>query len=188
MKECPVFKKWKALQEERKALSKKRKALIKELEERKCTFCKGSVTKHSKTGWCKSCSDKQGKLTKEEKQRRSEKMKGNTYTLGMKWSKKHREKMKTVQPRGKKHKNWKEKCESISAPLKWIRNTYGVPTECEEDECWETSQTFEWSNISGRYKKTRSDYRQLCASCRVRSAQGYLNKAELELEVYTTRK
>lgn len=46
----------------------------------------------------------------------------------------------------------------------WVRLRKGRATSC--DICkTTTSGKYEWSNISGEYKRELSDYRSLCASC-----------------------
>lgn len=45
----------------------------------------------------------------------------------------------------------------------WVEKVMGRPAECSS--CDKTTGTFEWSNISGEYKREKSDWRRLCPSC-----------------------
>lgn len=46
----------------------------------------------------------------------------------------------------------------------FIRRTYGKASKCTE--CGDKNATgYEWSNISGEYKRDRDDWRELCIRC-----------------------
>ena len=63
-------------------------------------------------------------------------------------------------------KNWRDKDYSYSAVHAWIRNNYGPAKRCENPDCNnKNAKRFEWSNISGKYKRDRNDFIQLCCSC-----------------------
>ena len=49
---------------------------------------------------------------------------------------------------------------------KWIRETYGSANHCENKNCYQTSNLFEWAKKSGMlYEKKRDNFIQLCRSC-----------------------
>jgi len=47
----------------------------------------------------------------------------------------------------------------------WIHKHYGKANHCENPNCKHKSKIFEWANISGKYLREVSDYKQLCRSC-----------------------
>lgn len=69
------------------------------------------------------------------------------------------------------------KCRSVfrkpsdkySAVHFWLRDNYGKAVKCEncglENIPQGKQKYFEWANISGEYKRDRSDWRQLCIPC-----------------------
>ena len=59
--------------------------------------------------------------------------------------------------------NWKGDNVSYSGVHKWIYRHLGRAIKCEiaDSTC---SKKFEWSNMSGTYKRDLDDYRQLCGS------------------------
>lgn len=55
-------------------------------------------------------------------------------------------------------------------PHHWMYRNYGKANRCElaDKTCSGKSKRYHWSNITGEYKKERSDWRQLCASCHMK--------------------
>lgn len=48
----------------------------------------------------------------------------------------------------------------------WLYKWYGKASKCENTNCtYENPKLYEWANISGKYKRERDDYMQLCPSC-----------------------
>ena len=47
----------------------------------------------------------------------------------------------------------------------WIENNYGKPNKCEGLNCSSKYQMYQWSNVSGNYKRNRDDWQMLCISC-----------------------
>jgi hypothetical protein len=47
----------------------------------------------------------------------------------------------------------------------WLRNNFGKANHCENPDCKHKSVGFDWANISGKYLREVSDYKQLCRSC-----------------------
>ena len=45
----------------------------------------------------------------------------------------------------------------------WLRWNFVKPTECEKCGC--SDRPIDWANISGEYKKDRTDFMALCRSC-----------------------
>lgn len=46
----------------------------------------------------------------------------------------------------------------------WIKRYFGKPNFCEHCGS-KTAKKFEWANISGEYKRERTDWLRLCTSC-----------------------
>lgn len=66
---------------------------------------------------------------------------------------------------GKSNNKWKGNRVGYHALHDWIRDNYGRPTKCENKTCPRTSSSYQWSNVSGQYKRHKEDWQQLCASC-----------------------
>jgi hypothetical protein len=49
---------------------------------------------------------------------------------------------------------------------KWMYRHYGRAHKCENCHA-EKAKRYEWANLSGEYKKDRSDWKQLCKQCHV---------------------
>ena len=50
----------------------------------------------------------------------------------------------------------------------WLKERFGKAVRCEGKNCTGISKKYEWSNISRKYKRVRSDWWQLCKSCHVK--------------------
>lgn len=61
-------------------------------------------------------------------------------------------------------RGWKGENAGYVAKHMWIKKHYGKANKCEKCGTKNTSR-YEWANISGEYKRERSDYMQLCPSC-----------------------
>lgn len=68
------------------------------------------------------------------------------------------------QPKGSKHKHWKGDKATYSTVHWWINRYWEHPQFCEKCGAEKTTR-FEWANISGKYKRVRSDWLSLCVSC-----------------------
>lgn len=70
--------------------------------------------------------------------------------------------------KGERNHKWKGEEVSYSALHCWIKLNWGKADRCEtcqrEMKVGE-ERKFEWSNISGDYKRDRSDWQMLCARC-----------------------
>jgi hypothetical protein len=66
--------------------------------------------------------------------------------------------------KGETHYEWKGESASYGAKHQWMHNYFGSADHCEINPS-HRARRFEWSNISGRYLRERSDWRQLCPSC-----------------------
>jgi len=64
--------------------------------------------------------------------------------------------------KGKRSKCWLGENVSYSRIHKWLVAKFGNPKKCEE--CG-SKEKVEWANISGKYKRDKSDYRGLCRKC-----------------------
>src|SRR3990167_4985047 len=71
--------------------------------------------------------------------------------------------MKTCGGKKEKNVNWKGKNASYAAKHIWAVNNFGKPIQCEK--CGETKKKLNWANISGKFKRKRSDWLELCVSC-----------------------
>jgi hypothetical protein len=65
---------------------------------------------------------------------------------------------------GETHHQWRGDKASYAAKHMWVGKRFGKADHCEFDPS-HVNTRFEWSNISGKYRRERSDWRQLCASC-----------------------
>ena len=64
---------------------------------------------------------------------------------------------------GKKHPLWKGNKVGYFALHSWLSRNKGKPFFCEK--CGSKKGKFEWSNISGKYKRDINDYESLCVKC-----------------------
>lgn len=78
--------------------------------------------------------------------------------------------------RGENHYMWKGEDVGYRALHHWIIRMYGKATKCENESCFyprfskrgvwmEKPMRYEWANISGKYRRHRDDYKQMCPSC-----------------------
>ena len=67
---------------------------------------------------------------------------------------------------GEKSRRWKGNNASYVAKHMWIVKHYGKANKCEQKGCrYKSPKRYEWANISGEYKRDRSDWVMLCPSC-----------------------
>lgn len=66
---------------------------------------------------------------------------------------------------GERHHAWKGKNVGYVALHIWINNNYGKANKCEGKNCRKNSKTYDWANVSGLYKRVKSDWKELCRSC-----------------------
>jgi len=59
---------------------------------------------------------------------------------------------------------WKGSNATYGAIHMWIYKNYGKAFCCEDDNTHK-SKRFEWANLSGKYKRDRSDWKMLCTIC-----------------------
>lgn len=98
---------------------------------------------------------------------------GLCYTLVMKRGSKHsvETKLKMSKRRlgkwiGKKNHKWKGNKVGYIALHDWIKRYYGKASKCESEDCaYKNPRLYHWANISGKYKRDISDWKQLCPSC-----------------------
>lgn len=67
----------------------------------------------------------------------------------------------------KLHPGWKGNKATYSSIHSCIRYHYGIANKCEDKNCNGKSKRYDWANISGKYKRIRSDWKMLCRSCHV---------------------
>lgn len=83
--------------------------------------------------------------------------------------------------RGIDHHAWKGEKASYSAKHHWIKRYYGMADHCEncglteKDRPTKKKRYFEWANLSGKYKRDRNDFIQLCSKCHVNFDRGNIH-------------
>jgi len=60
---------------------------------------------------------------------------------------------------------WKDDNATYKQKHSYINKNFGKATHCENPQCRKISNFFEWANISGTYKRDRSDWMMACHSC-----------------------
>lgn len=94
---------------------------------------------------------------------------------------------------GKRHPQWKGKEVGYNTIHRWVQRYFGHPrqcTECNIDGKLNASGkwSIDWSNISGKYKRVKNDWRGLCRRCHYHNDQGqkkatvYVGNNKVELE------
>ena len=67
---------------------------------------------------------------------------------------------------GSNSRRWKGEDAGYVAKHLWLIKHYGKAHKCEQAGCvFENPKRYEWHNVSGKYKRDRNDYVQLCPSC-----------------------
>lgn len=66
---------------------------------------------------------------------------------------------------GENNPEWQGDKASYVSKHNWVYRHFGKADRCERIECKKISNTFDWANISGKYKRERSDWVRLCRSC-----------------------
>ena len=75
---------------------------------------------------------------------------------------------KTEDTIGIKNYKWKGNNASYAAKHIWVKYHYGSPQHC--DICGISEERmYHWANISGEYKRERSDWLRLCVPCHKRA-------------------
>lgn len=67
---------------------------------------------------------------------------------------------------GSKNHRWKGNKVGYKALHDWIFKNFGRPTQCEV--CGKDGlkgRQIHWANLSGQYKRDRSDWKRMCAKC-----------------------
>jgi hypothetical protein len=80
---------------------------------------------------------------------------------------------------GELNPSWKGFDVGYNALHAWVRRNYGSAENCEVglQPC---SKSYDWSNLSGEYKRDRSDWKMMCRSChmkydhKVRMRKGFM--------------
>ena len=118
-----------------------------------------------------------------ERDSRGKFVKGHSKVGGFNKGSKHTESSKNkireslVGKFGEKSRRWKGDEASYEAIHMWLYEHYGKANKCEQKGCHypkvvdagrriiEKPSRYEWANISGEYKRDRSDWVMLCPSC-----------------------
>jgi hypothetical protein len=77
---------------------------------------------------------------------------------------------------GENHHSWKGMNVNYFLKHAWIRKHYGKANHCKNPDCKHISKQFDWANISGKYLREISDYKQLCRSCHILGHRGVFCK------------
>lgn len=85
------------------------------------------------------------------------------YKTGTKLSAETRKKLSEAN-REEKAYNWKGEKAGYQSKHQWVRKYYGKASYCSDDPS-HVSKRYEWANISRKYKRDISDWKQLCISC-----------------------
>jgi DNA-directed RNA polymerase subunit RPC12/RpoP len=72
---------------------------------------------------------------------------------------------------GEKHWNWKGNNVKYRGLHKWVQNHLGKATKCVNDLTHKSTR-YHWANISQKYKRDFTDWRQLCPSCNLKEKIG----------------
>lgn len=91
---------------------------------------------------------------------------GNTFGRGYKHTAEAKVKM-SLAKKGKTRERankWQGNNVTKGAKHLWIKRHYGKADHCENNTLHK-SKRYEWANISGKYLREVTDYRQLCTSC-----------------------
>ena len=59
---------------------------------------------------------------------------------------------------------WKGELASIASKHNWLYRKYGKASRCEKCAV-QNAPLYEWANVSGKYRRDRNDYIQLCVPC-----------------------
>ncbi len=122
-------------------------AIKKGINSKKCFSCTRPVKgKSNKGAFKKGCKpwNKEKPMSEETKQKVSKSRKGK-YT-------------------GTNNHKWKGDKASYFAKHIWMFTNYGKATQCEECKITSDKKQIHWANISDKYKRERSDWKQLCVS------------------------
>ncbi len=73
-------------------------------------------------------------------------------------------KINDLRIKGKRNWQWKGDNATYVAKHRWIKKWFGSPNHCEECNKY-NEKKYNWANISGKYKRIREDWKQLCIPC-----------------------
>jgi hypothetical protein len=143
-----------------------------------CRYCNCKISSGSKLGGCKSCSGKRRKISEFYRESRSIALKGKKKSpehiknmsigmmgIGHPHTEEYKIRMSKLAKKGSNHPNWKGNDAKYLTKHIDIYRKYGKANKCENKKCPRICKQYEWSNISGKYLRKRSDYRMLCISC-----------------------
>ena len=80
-------------------------------------------------------------------------------------SRKERIRAGALKRKGEKSGAWKDESVSYRGLHAWIVKNYGQPDVCEDCEKRSSGHSMHWANVSGKYKRDRSDWKRLCPAC-----------------------
>lgn len=69
---------------------------------------------------------------------------------------------------GENHAHWLGENVSKGVLHKWLARWYGKADRCENINCPDELDMFDWANLSGEYKRDRADFIRLCRLCHIR--------------------
>lgn len=75
--------------------------------------------------------------------------------------------LKLIVKKEEKSPNWKGDNVQYDGLHDWVRRQLGKPSKCEHCDTT-TARLYDWSNISGEYKRDISDWQRLCRKCHIK--------------------
>ena len=67
--------------------------------------------------------------------------------------------------KGENHPQWKGEDVKYQSLHIWVRRQKGDASECWNEHCEGLSNSFDWANIDGEYRRNLDDFISLCRSC-----------------------
>ena len=81
---------------------------------------------------------------------------------------------------GEKNKAWKGDRVKYRALHYWVEQWKGKPKKCEKCGT-KKAKKYEWANVSGKYKRTLSDWIRLCTGCHLKMDFTEERRAEIQI-------
>ena len=72
---------------------------------------------------------------------------------------------KLIAKRGEGHTNWKGEKIKYGSLHDWVASKLGKPKKCSKCGFDHPNARYQWSNISGKYKRELNDWERLCVGC-----------------------
>ncbi len=66
---------------------------------------------------------------------------------------------------GEASPRWKGEAVSYGGLHDWLTENFGQPKCCEQCGTTDPNDRYEWANVSGEYRRERTDFKRLCKKC-----------------------